>query len=422
MPFQLCRSAILSSLCAYSLVAWADPPAPASPTPSPVPGSPAGLPGNTTSPFWTQNQVTGDFGDLRPQMEKNGLTFGLDVVSQLFGNFVGGIHRGTTMASTLDLKISQAVETSGTLYLDLQEHAGPDPSQNLTGDIQKFSDFNNAPFFHAAELWYEQSMLNDTWRLKIGKMDANNEFYIVDNGANFLNSSAQISPAVVDFPTYPTTMLGANIFFTPGNTYYASFGVYDATRGDKFLDFKGASQNNQFPAGGVFLIGETGLKWASLGTWQADGNLRLGGWEETGSLPTFDGGEKDGTYGFYGIFNQTLWKPDWDPAETRGVRMFLEYAETPGDVSIVDRHIGAGFTWTGPFPNHPADVIGIGPEYVNLSDKAGVPKPFELAAEAFYLYQLAPWALIQPDLQYICHPGGIYPNALVGTLQVTLHF
>jgi porin len=404
------------------MAAFADPTAPVNPSTPAAPNTPPSSPTNGAASFWTQDKLTADWFGLRPELQNDSLTIGLDSVTQGVANFSGGIHQGTVIADTLDLKVSCAIFTSGTFYLDLQDHAGPDPSQNLVGDIQRFSNFNFTPFFHVAELWYQQSLLNNTWRFKIGKFDANDEFYVVDNGANFLNSSSQISPTLVDFPTYPFTMLGASLFYTPNDSYYASFGIFDNTRHDKFLVFTGADQYNQFPPGGVYLIGETGFKWTNIGNWQADGNIRLGAWGETGDLPRLNGGNTQGTYGFYTIVNQTLWKPDWKPEETRGLRMFLEYAESPGDLSLFDRHLGAGFTWTGLSPDRPNDLIGAGPEYVNLSNKAGLPKSFELAAEAFYQFQLAPWASIQPDLQYICHPGGIYSNALVGTLQITVHF
>jgi len=419
MPTFFRCIAIIYLVSAGFLAALADPPAETNTAVAPASGTAPSAPGDT---FWTQDRITGDFGGLRPQLSKDGLTIGLDFLGQGIDNFAGGIREGTIAAYLLDLKVSLAVETSGTLYLDLQDHGGPDPSQNLAGDVQKFSDMNASPFFRVAELWYEQTLLNNTWRLKLGKIDANDEFSIVDNASLFLNSSAPISPTIVDFPTYPVTELGINLFYTPNDWYYASFGAFDNTHGDKLLDFTGADQKDQFPAGGVFLIGETGLKWTNLGSWQADGNLRVGGWGETGTLKKLNGGDKQGTAGFYTIVNQTLWKPDWNASETRGIRAFLVYAETPGDVSLFDRHFGTGVTWTGLSADRPNDVIGFGPEYVNLSDRAGLPKPFELAMEAFYQYQVAPWAAVQPDLQYICHPGGIYSDAVVGTLQIAVHF
>jgi carbohydrate-selective porin OprB len=45
-----------------------------------------------------------------------------------------------------------------------------------------------------------------------------------------------------------------------------------------------------------------------------------------------------------------------------------------------------------------------------------------LAIEAFYRLQITGWAMIMPDLQYVVHPGGRYPNALVGTLRLIVDF
>ena len=415
MPFQLRLLAIVGLIFATSLAASAGTP------------DTSGTSTTGTSDFWTQPKLAGDLDGFRPLMQKYGLTMGLDWVAQGFANFDGGIHRGTTAASTVDLKFTLDTQTlagwpGGTFYLDLQDHAGPDPSRNLVGDAQEFTGWNSRPFFHADEFWYQQTLFNNLVRVKVGKTDANDDFNYVDNSQSFLASSAQNSTTIFILPTYPLPATCAEILVTPTHLPYFSIGAFDTEQSDKFLDFTGASQDSIFPKNGLFIIGETGLIWKHLASWQADGNLRLGAWDDTGTFAKLNGGETHGTKGFYCVFDQTLWKPDWDASETRGVRMFMEYGETPGDVSLIDKQFGGGFTWTGLSPDRPGDIIGIGPEYVNLSDKAGLPKPFELAIEAFYQYQVAPWVNIQPDLQYICHPGGVYSNALVATLQLTVHF
>jgi len=377
--------------------------------------------------FWTQDELTGDWGGYRKQLEDRGISFGLDWVVQGFKNFQGGISTGETGASTVDFNIT--LDTAklmnwpdGKFYFDLQDHAGPDPSAYLVGDLEKFTKLNYSPFLQVAELWYEQKFFNDTFRLKIGKIDANTEFSVIDNGLNFLSSSTQVTPTLLVFPTFPDPMPGVNAFFTPNDLLYASFGMFYANRDDRFLDFTGSPQAAQFTQGGVFLIGETGLKWKHLLDWQADGNLRLGFWGDTGTFTRLDGGREQGTHGLYVIADQTLWKPTDKNDEARGIRTFLEYAQTPGDVSIMDRHVGGGVTWTGLLPGRDADVIGLSPQYVHLGDNAGLPKSYELTAEGFYRYQIAKWGSIQPDLQYIVNPGGRYSNALVLTVQLEFHF
>lgn len=392
--------------------------------------------------------MTGDWGGIRKQMEDKGVSFGATWIGQGFRNFLGGVHVGDTAASTLDLNITFDTEklvgwAGGKFYVDFEDHAGPDPSLNLVGDVEKFTKLNWVPFFQVAEIWYEQKLFGDKLRLKIGKVDANTEFSVIDNGLPFLSSSTQVTGTLLPFPTFPDPQPSVNVFFTPNDTYYASFGAYYANRHDRFLDFYGSPYNAQQAEGGMFFIGETGMKWKQLGNWQVDGNLRLGFWGHNGNFPRLAGGEKEGTHGFYGIFDQTLWKPESkdvtdsksskDGKETRdakesaeedprGVRMFLEYAQTPGDVSIMDRHIGGGLSWTGPIPPRPKDILGVTLQYIHLSESAGVPKSYEQTFESFYKIQVTPWAAIQPDLQYITHPGGQYPSALVGTLQFEIHF
>ena len=410
-------------LCTLVLAALPSPPAHAGDQPATAP-----LPApSATVPFWAQSQLTGDWGGVRQQLSKDdGLTIALTWVADGFDNFTGGIRQGATLASTLDLKLT--LDTSvrgwqgGTFYLDLQDHAGKDPSEVLTGDLQRFANYSSDPFFQVEELWYQQTLFNSVLRLKVGKMDANDEFTVIDNGANFLNSSAQNSPTIFNFPTYPLAMPGAVLAFTPVDFFYAKAGGFYDNRSGGILDFYGAIKNQVPVANGFFYIAEAGLQWKHLTPCLSDGDLRIGGWDETGTFTRLDGADEKGGRGFYAILNQTLWKPTAEDSETRGLRTFLEYAQCPSDIDIIHRHIGAGIVWTGPCSGRPADLIGIGPEYVQISDKAGEPKPFELAAEAFYQYQLGGWGSLQPDLQYICHPGGEYQNALVGTLQWVVNF
>jgi porin len=434
----LCFLSVIGFLCARAPQGLGDPPDSAK-TPAGATLVPPEPPTSDDDNFWTRDELTGDWGDYRKRMEKAGVTVGATWIGQGFRNFEGGIHTGDTAASTFDLNVTFDLEklvglAGGKFYVDLEDHAGPDPSQNLAGDLQRFTKLNYTPFLQVAEIWYEQKLFGDKLRLKIGKIDANSEFSVIDNGLPFLNSSTQVTPTLIPFPTFPDPMPGVNVFFTPNDLFYASFGAFYANRHDRFLDFSGTPYDAQLTQGGMLFIWETGMKWKHLADWQADGNIRLGFWEHNGTFPRVDGGDKQGTHGFYAIADQTLWKPeskdekdaknskDSKEEDPRGVRMFLEYAQTPGDVSVIDHHIGGGLSWTGPMPARPKDILGISFQYVHLSESAELPKSSERALEAFYKYQFTPWAAIQPDLQYIFNPGGQYPSALIGILQFEIHF
>jgi porin len=374
------------------------------------------------------NKATGDWWGRRQRLQQTGISLDASLVLEGFKNLRGGISTYPPVgASTFD--ISLTVDTArllkvpgGKFYVDLEDHAGRNPTTVLVGDLQIFDKLNDVPYLQVFELWYQQQLFADKLRLKVGKVDANTEFSVIDNGLPFLNSSTQVSPTVYLFPTTPDPMPSINVFFTPTKFYYASFGAYYANRAVSFGNFVGTPQNAQLSETGWFLIGETGWHWHHLPSLAGGGNLRLGAWGHTGSFTRFDHTPQQGVYGGYAILDQTLWQPDGEAHTGRGVRAFVEYGQTQRTISPIDLHFGGGFTWTGPLATRPQDIVGFSPQYAHISAAAGLPQSFELALEAFYRLQILRWAWIMPDLQYIINPGGQYPNALVATLRMKLDF
>ncbi|MGA2231768.1 MAG: carbohydrate porin [Tepidisphaeraceae bacterium] len=385
------------------------------------------------SPF--AGDLTGDWGGERQRLQDAGITPGATLLLEGFSNFQGGIDTAHLVgATTFDLNVTLDTQKllhwdGGEFYVDLEDHAFRDPSTALVGDLQVFDKANAAPYFQVYEAWYQQTLFDGKLRIKIGKVDANSvdvnnndNFAIVDNAQTFLNSSSQVSPTIFVMPTTPDPMPSINLFLTPTDWYFASFGAFYGNRSDRFgniVDPQSYVQRSDF---GTFLIGETGLKWHTTSLLAYAGNLKIGEWGHTGTFTRFDGIQQEGTYGFYSILDQTLWQPSGEPENGRGLRSFLEFAQTQDDINAIDRHIGGGLTWTGPIDSRPGDIIGFTPEYAHIAPDAGLPHPYELEIEGFYQWQLTPWAFVQPDLQYIVHPGGRYDNALVATVRVQITF
>ena len=373
-------------------------------------------------------EATGNWGGLRDKLEEHGLTIGLSEIAEAFKNFEGGKDTANAVvASTVDLNLTLDTEKAfnwpgGKLYIDFEDHAGQNPSTVLTGDLQVFDKYNYPAYSQIFELYYEQKLFHDMLRVKIGKVDANTEYSVIDNGLDFIDSSTQVTPTLLAFPTTPDPLPGANVFFTPLDYFYASFGVYLANQRDRYLDFTGSPFAIQPTRDGALFLGEVGLKWTYAPVLRTDGNLKLGFWGHTGTFTRFDGTAQQGAQGFYAIIDQTLWKPSDKEDEARGVRVFLEYGETDPDVSAISQHTGGGIAWKGFLPERPDDEIGYSPECAFLSHQAGLNYSYELIEEFFYKVKLTPWATLQPDLQYIIHPGGEYRNALVGMVQLTVEF
>ena len=373
------------------------------------------------------DKLTGGWQGERQRLEDAGISLNAQLVLEGFENSQGGVDTGFVGASTFDLNLALDTEKAfnwkgGEFYADLEDHAGRNPAAALTGDIQNFDKLNFTPYLQIFELWYQQKLFDGWLRLKLGKVDANTEFSVIDNGLPFLNASTQVTPTIMPFPTTPDPMPSADLFLTPIKSWYASFGVSYANRSDTFGDFTGQPQSIQPAEFGTFLIGETGLRWEHILWLGKDGNLKAGVWGHTGTFARLEGGQQKGSGGYYAILDQTLWQPAGEAEQGRGVRTFLEAGRTQSAVSVIDWNTTGGVTWTGPLAARPGDILGFSANYAHLSPQAGPPYSYELALEWLYQVPLTKWATLMPDLQYIIHPGGKYPDVVVGTLDLTIQF
>jgi len=377
--------------------------------------------------FRHRSRLTGDWRGLRNWVEDRGISIEPVWVGNGFDNFRGGLRRGTTGAMAPQLTVTADLEKAvglhgGKFHISVASHEGHNPSEVLVGDIQLMNRFGSGPFVQVYELWYEQELLGNSLRAAGGKMDANSQFSVINNGLSFLNSATQVSPTVQGFPTYPFPSLGLTLFYTPPDPFFASFAIYAVGRDDRFLVFYGHPESLQPTLHGKLFIGETGLNWSGMEQLKSDRNLRLGFWRNTGAFTRFDGGTEQGARGFYAILDEVLWRPARDESGARGLRTFLEYGYTSCAVAPVCRHYGAGVSWKGPFTRRKKDEAGFAAEYAHLSPGLQTPHRYELALEAFYRIEVAPWVIVQPDFQFIVHPSGQYPSAAVGTLFVQFNF
>lgn len=393
-----------------------------------VPLLPA-TPATATSPMAgatrSLEELLDNWRSLDNHLQAAGISVGANWVMEGFKNFRGGITTaGAEPASTLDVYLSLDTRPlfdleGGEFYVDLEDHAGDDPSTDLVGDLQVFDKLNYSPYLQVFEIWYQQKLFGNWLRIKAGKIDANTEFSVITNGLGFINSSTQVTPTLFVFPTTPDPMPAVNLFFTPGKFFYASFGAFYSNSGVRFLDFTGNPYEIQPTRNGAFLIGETGLTWRHLPELEASGDMRLGFWGHTGSFRKFDGQSQTGAEGMYAILDQTLWESATGD-RARALRGFLEYGRTEDGLSPIYEHFGGGITWTG-FPDRPRDTMGFSPQYARLSPQAGFPNDYELALEGFYNLRVSSRLSLQPDLQYIVNPGGTYPDALVGTIRLKVN-
>lgn len=124
-----------------------------------------------------------------------------------------------------------------------------------------------------------------------------------------------------------------------------------------------------------------------------------------------------GNFGPYLIVDKMLWRqPD---TATQGLAAFLRVGYAPPDRNLISLEVDAGLTFKGLFPDREFDVLGAGVSYGRIGDArrldrdeilfTGIERPirdYETVLEITYEARIAPWWLLQPDLQLVFHPGG----------------
>ena len=383
--------------------------------------------------------AAGDLLGLRPWLASRGMSLEALVLADLSRNFRGGISTGKeTFRHLLEVSFTLATEplfgfAGGTFFVDFQTQEGRHGTETLVGDFQGFSNIDAPGFTALYELWYEQVFLGGRLRLKLGKIDANNEFAFVEHGGPLINSSAGFSPTILGFPTYPNPATGAVLFGSPVESLYVGGGLFDgATQAGQPTGTRGPSTLFGEPSD-LFLIAEAGVRRTT-----ASGRLRragLGVTHHTGTFDRLDGGggtgaTAEGATSYYLVLDQHLERqPGQPPAGARPasptIDGFLQLGYTDDRLSPVDLHTGGGVVWNGYLFERRADSFGVMGTYVRFGDAARAAGTFvdnyEFAWELFYRFELTPWLHLRPDLQYIVHPGGVgNPDAFVGTLRVEL--
>jgi porin len=393
---------------------------------------PAATPENvdTDRPVHEWQRATDDWLGVRPWLDDRGVSLQANLTLDFSKNLRGGLDTGGSATRhlfnanvTLDLERLAGL-AGGTVFVNFQNQAG-DNGSTLTRDIQAYSNIDADGRTQVSEFWYEQVLMGEKLRVRVGKIDANSEFAKVESAAAFLQSSMGVSPTITAMPKYPDAAFGIDLFLHPCDHWYVGAGVFDGAVQEGVKTGERGPATLFGPPADLYLIGETGVTWDFGG--RRSGRLAAGVWHATGRLERFDGGTASGATGPYVVLEQVLWRPaPGDEADERGVAAFFQYGYADPSVSAFVHHVGGGVSWTGPIPGRADDVAGLGASWVRLTDGvgAGFGRDDELSVELFYKARVLKWLSVQPDVQYIRHPGGdrTVRDAWVATVRLVMDF
>ena len=427
--------------------------------------------------LFEQDKLTGDWGGTRKTLKDAGIDLGLSYIAETLSSPTGGlkqtpIYQGL-LTPSLNLDLEKLVHWPGaTFYTDAFQITGRGLSRNAIGNLLAVSTIEALPSTRLHDLWLQQEVLDRQVSLRVGQIALDDEFYISQYSANFINSTFGC-PDILSTdlpgggPCYPFAVPGVRLRGAPTAGLTLSAAVFNgnpAPPGPGDPQVRNSSGTN-------FLIGEGGsLALAEL-AYSFDvapdlsaslSDAKFGGWYHTAEFPdlrrdtlgrsladpTSNGiaALHHGNFGLYMVLDKMLWQPA--DAANRGLAGFLRVGGTPGDRNLISLEVDAGMTYKGLLPDRELDLMGVAASYGRIGSAArglagdavrltGVEQPardYETVLELTYQLNVAPWWVLQPDLQLIFHPGGHVaaplptpagqpiPNALVLGIRSTITF
>ncbi|MEO8659012.1 MAG: carbohydrate porin [Bryobacteraceae bacterium] len=259
----------------------------------------------------------------------------------------------------------------------------------LEPDMQGFSSLSAPSFRHWREAWVEQPLWGKV-RLKVGKVDANTEFAVIEFAGDMSNASLGVSPALWTMPTYPGGAASANVFADVKPWLSGGAGVY------------------RMAEGGTYAVTEIRTRWAG----RKSGRAAYGHWSTTSSRggPTAIAG----TSGSYFIVEQSVLRMGDD----RGLRLFARFATADALLAPASTHSAYGFTWLG-VGRRAKDSIGfavLGLQPVGDGEALRVERIYEL----YYRIPLSKYFAIKADIQHVVRPAGVVSAPTVTIASVRL--
>lgn len=399
--------------------------------------------GSNTEPadppgFWDRESLTGNFFGLGSRAEANGVFVSLAATNVYQYNLHDGIRAGDgDYSGSYDLEIEADLEhllkIPGATIFSLTEgswQSGEGFDSRAVGSLFGVNDDHGGERSgDVTELWYQQNLLDDTLRIRLGKIDLTAGFeyrgfpaafdgnlFANDETSQFLNGSLANNPAI----PFPDNGLGAMLFWSPSDGWYTALGVSDAEGDARTTGFSTTFDGNSH----LFYVGETGLIASVTGQkGELPGSYRAGVWNARIPREHLDGSRtKRDDVGVYFSADQQLWRENED--DMQGFSMFTRLGWADDAVNEIKFFGSVGGQYKGIVPGRDEDVLGCAFAHGALSDEGGFSSSFEQVAEMYYNSEITPWFHLSPSVQWVKYPGGQHSgdDAVILGLRAQVNF
>jgi porin len=386
-------------------------------------------------PNFAEDTLTGDWGGARSAAAKRGFVFeGLARVDALRNR--GAIRNGSRHVTHLDLKLKMDLEKAvgwngGSAMINVLGDGSWGPNAQLVGAQMGVTnvEVNSPTTTRLFQAWLQQSLFDDRLAVLAGLYPIDSEFFTVDSAGVFIGPQYG-TPADLALTRGPSifnnSAFGLRAKWNVAKTVYAMGAVLDGIPNDPARPRATAIR---FAKGdGSFSIGELGwLPEADNDKFKGHAKAAIGVWGYSAKVNDQRDTDAAGNPlrrhqgGGYLLGERTLAR--LGGSEERFISGFARYTWTDGDSTAVKNSLNLGLHARGPVASRPDDVVGFAWTRAGMAQKwrdvqtvPGDTKTSETALEITYRYAVTPYFAIQPNYQYIRHPGGASaPNAkLIG--------
>ena len=333
---------------------------------------------------------------------------------EVFSNLQGGLDTGTEAEGLLDWIVTADLEKlagwkGATARANPMWIEGHGLTRDHTGDLTRVSNIDARDNLRLFELWLQQAV--GPLSVRAGLIACDQEFVLSESSALFINSTFGMPILLglnAPIPAYPLGALGVRARVEPGEGVYLQAAVFEGTADGEAINRTGLD---------IRLHDEEGLLWIGEAGWKHPGNgtLKIGAHTHSGDFLDFSSGEfRRGQHAVYGVVDQHL---------GAGLALFVRGGGAAVRNSAIVAYTEFGAVWTGLIPGRPSDQLGLAVATARLSEEIPGAR-YETVVEGTYRLPLRPWLIVQPDLQWIRHPGGfgVIDDATVVGLRVDVLF
>ncbi|MEC7756073.1 carbohydrate porin [Roseivirga sp. UBA1976] len=285
------------------------------------------------------------------------------------------------------------------LNLSLALTHGGEPSANIVGDLQTFSNLEAGFNYGFFEVYYQYKQ-GDFW-VKLGQVDINTDFLVSRNGLLFTHSSFGIDAVAamnVPAPTYPVTGFSLTTQIPITELVRIKAGIFDG---------QFAMPRNNYLGINWALNEKEGLIYVLEPRFQLFKNRlvqKVGFYYHSGTFTDYTPGANTTTDGLSGLYLVSdLMLLQWQ--EKKKLSLFAQYNLTVKQkASLLDYYLGLGMKIDNLINSSRPNALGmavahakVNTEYGNLADGLAS----ETVLEINFKQEVDDWLSLQPYFHYI---------------------